>query len=186
MWVTTTKEGLDANFIWNWPIDHLMLLVLYALLFLVQENTSLLRQLPTASSSHRALAAQQKDDIFSNFVKTFLPKPSAFGLSQYNETTRPENFLANKFESAALLPSDTENIAHAFDLSLIRPLLKQTNLEFRELQLLYDADVHGWSAKSFHKQVDRKGPCIVLCQGESSMYYGGILPSIDIIHSLIH
>ncbi len=153
-----------------------LIFAFYALLILVHQNTSLLRQLPTTSSSYRALNAQQNDDIFTNFVKTFLPKPSAFGLSQYNETTRPENFLANKYESAALLPSDIENKAHAFDLSLIRPLLKQTNLEFRDLQLLYDADVHGWSAKSFHKQVDRKGPCIVLCQGESSdMYYGGTL-----------
>ena len=154
-----------------------LLFLVAVFLLLLHENTSLLRPVFKATLS-TLLRAQQQDDIFSKFVKSFLPKPSAFGLSQYNETSRPENFLANKYEKALLLPSDTAaNKDQLFDLSLVRPLLKQTNLEFRDLQLLYDANVHGWTAKSFHQQVDRSGPCLILCYGETSnMYYGGYNP----------
>ncbi len=75
-------------------------------LLLLHENTPLLRPVFKATLS-TLLRAQQQDDIFSKFVKSFLPKPSVFGLSQYNESTKPENYLANKYERALLLPSDT-------------------------------------------------------------------------------
>jgi hypothetical protein len=47
---------------------------------------------------------------------------------------------------------------------LVRPLLKNTQLQNRPLQLVYDANKHGWNAAAFHERVDGKGAAIVLCR----------------------
>lgn len=43
------------------------------------------------------------------------------------------------------------------EIAPLRPMLKNTNLEFRKLQLTYSANRDGWNAASFHKKVDKKG-----------------------------
>lgn len=43
------------------------------------------------------------------------------------------------------------------ETAALRPLLKNTNLEFRGLQLTYSANRDGWNADAFHKRVDKKG-----------------------------
>ena len=50
------------------------------------------------------------------------------------------------------------------DAALVRPLLKQTQLETRPLQLVYDANRDGYDAQTFHNQVDAKGAAVVLAK----------------------
>lgn len=44
----------------------------------------------------------------------------------------------------------------------MRPLLKQTMLESRPLQKVFDAELHGWDPRSFHERVDGKGAAVVI------------------------
>ena len=50
------------------------------------------------------------------------------------------------------------------DAAFVRPLLKQTQLETRPLQVVYDANKDGYDAKIFHNQVDGKGAAVVLAK----------------------
>ena len=64
---------------------------------------------------------------------------------------------------------------------LVRPLLKQTQLETRKLQVAYDANKHGWDAQSFHRKVDGKGAAVVLAKvggigGVGGAWIGGYNP----------
>lgn len=95
------------------------------------------------------------DNIFSKFVKAFLPTPEDIGLKRYDRSTRPENYPATKTEWATLLPSDGKFPSN--DMALIRQMLFGTNLETRPLQLIYSADRDGWKPSAFHAKVDKKG-----------------------------
>jgi hypothetical protein len=53
------------------------------------------------------------------------------------------------------------------DASTVRPLLKQTQLETRPLQVVYDAGLQGWNAKAFHRAVDGKGAAVIMCKAKS-------------------
>ncbi|KAL3923087.1 MAG: hypothetical protein SGILL_001854 [Bacillariaceae sp.] len=61
------------------------------------------------------------------------------------------------------------------DAALVRPLLKQTQLEARPLQVVYDANKHGYDAKAFHQKVDGKGAAIVLCKS-GGKWFGAYNP----------
>ncbi|KAG7343781.1 TLD domain containing protein [Nitzschia inconspicua] len=56
------------------------------------------------------------------------------------------------------------------DAALVRPLLKQTQLEGRPLQVVYDANKHGYNAQTFHQKVDGKGACVVLCKAQGQWF----------------
>ena len=62
------------------------------------------------------------------------------------------------------------------DAGFVRPLLKNTQLEKRPLQVVYDAAWQGWNAKAFHKAVDGKGAAVVLCSAVGHGYFGGYNP----------
>lgn len=59
--------------------------------------------------------------------------------------------------------------------AIVRPLLKQTQLQNRKLKVTYDASKHGWDARAFHAMVDGKGASVVLakCRGQ---WIGGYNP----------
>jgi hypothetical protein len=61
------------------------------------------------------------------------------------------------------------------DARLVRPLLKNTQLESRLLQVAYNAQWQGWNAKAFHKAVDGKGAAVVLCKAKGR-WFGGYNP----------
>ncbi len=63
----------------------------------------------------------------------------------------PEQYPATVDEWAD--PVETDNA----EMASLRPLLKNTNLEFRSLRLTYSANRDGWNAEAFHKKVDRQG-----------------------------
>jgi len=50
------------------------------------------------------------------------------------------------------------------DAGTVRPLLKQTQLEKRKLQVVYDANRDGYNAYAFHQKVDGKGAAVVLAR----------------------
>lgn len=61
------------------------------------------------------------------------------------------------------------------DAALVRPLLKQTQLETRKLQVVYDANRHGYNPQSFHSKVDGKGAAVVLAK-VNGQWCGGYNP----------
>lgn len=61
------------------------------------------------------------------------------------------------------------------DAGLVRPLLKQTQLEKRKLQVAYDANRDGYNGQVFHQKVDGKGAAIVLARC-GLHYFGGYNP----------
>ena len=71
----------------------------------------------------------------------------------------PEQYPATYDMSTVVVPSDGP------EAILVRPLLKQTMLEERALQLVYDANKHGWNSKAFHERVDGRGAAVVLATG---------------------
>ena len=113
------------------------------------------------------------NDFISSFFSKFLPTPEDIGLSRYDRNSRPENYPCSKDEFALPLPSD----AKSPEKLLIRPLLAKTNLEFRDLNLVYDANQDGWRADYFHKKLDKKGPAVVLAKSKSGDVFGGYNPT---------
>ena len=84
----------------------------------------------------------------------------------------PEQYPATTTEFADPLDSDDTEMAK------LRPLLKNTNLETRALQLTYSANRDGWDPYIFHGKVDKKGGAIVVCQttNDKNVLYGGYNP----------
>ena len=114
------------------------------------------------------------NDFISNFFSKILPTPEDIGLKRYDRNSRPENYPCTKTEYAELLPEDIAS--NDSDILLIRQLLAKTNLEFRPLQSIYDANRDGWRAKIFHDKVDKLGPAIVLARSASGGTFGGYNP----------
>jgi hypothetical protein len=68
------------------------------------------------------------------------------------------------------------------DAKLVRPLLKQTQLECRRLRVAYNARSQGWNPRAFHRAVDGQGAAIVLAKASRSSndnnkeWFGGYNP----------
>lgn len=67
---------------------------------------------------------------------------------------------------------------------LVRPLLKQTQLEKRPLQVAYNAKKHGWNTRAFHSKVDGKGAAVVLAK-VGGQWCGGYNPRGKSIHAYV-
>lgn len=59
---------------------------------------------------------------------------------------------------------------------LVRKLLKNTQLECRPLQVVYDANRVGWNPSSFHSCVDGRGAAVVLAKTRDGKFCGGYNP----------
>ncbi|KAM0940238.1 putative TLDc domain-containing protein [Dioscorea sansibarensis] len=55
-------------------------------------------------------------------------------------------------------------------------LLSKTHLKGRELRCCYKASIDGFSATSFHKHCDFKGPCVIIGYTTSFFKFGGFNP----------
>ena len=82
----------------------------------------------------------------------------------------PDTYPATKTEFADPVDSDDSEMA------LLRPLLKNTNLEYLPLRLAYDSKSDGWSAISWHNKVDKTGPCMVVARTKGGAFCGGYAP----------
>jgi hypothetical protein len=81
----------------------------------------------------------------------------------------PEKYAATYELSKTFIPLEFGSAA------FVRPLLKQTQLENRKLQVVYDAKRHGYNAKTFHQKVDGKGAAVVLAKVRGH-WFGGYNP----------
>ena len=59
--------------------------------------------------------------------------------------------------------------------NIVRPLLKQTQLENRKLKVVYNAKKDGFNAQAFHSKVDGKGASVVLAKVRGQ-WIGGYNP----------
>lgn len=82
----------------------------------------------------------------------------------------PDTYPATKTEFAEPVAGDSAEVA------LVRPMLKNTNLEFLPLRLAYDSSKHGWKAAQWHAKVDKTGPCLVLATTMGGAVCGGYAP----------
>lgn len=112
------------------------------------------------------------------WLDNFLPKPYDESEAAADEAKRrlqyPEQYPAtyDLLPPEACLPSDSKNEI----VALVRPLLKQTQLERRVLRAAYDADQHGWDGAIFHSKVDGCGAAVVLATTEDGRMVGGYNP----------
>lgn len=120
-------------------------------------------QRTTGTSAAGAVVADLKkrpDTQLAGGLDNFLPAPiqdSKAGSSRQQEY--PEQYPATYECSKVQVASDSTEAK-----KVVRPLLKQTQLESRPLQTVYDANIHGWNCQAFHKAVDGKGAAVVLAR----------------------
>jgi hypothetical protein len=91
-------------------------------------------------------------------------------MARFGKERFPEQYPATIDEWAEPVEGDTPEIA------MLRPLLKNTNLETRNLRLTYDANKDGWDPIKFHSKVDRQGGAVVLCTTNTGIKCGGYNP----------
>ena len=114
------------------------------------------------------------------WLDNFLPKYDAEESSKAEHKRRkqyPEQYPA----TYELLDNITSNNDMPGDdiqngSKIIRPLLKQTQLEKRSIRMVYDATRDGWDAQSFHRAVDGLGAAIAFATTKEGMVVGGYNP----------
>lgn len=79
----------------------------------------------------------------------------------------PEQYPVTQTEYASPVTSDTVEMS-----------IKNTNSEYRALQLTYDAKEHGWDPISFHTKVDKQGGTLVLCTTSSGKKWEDTIQSV--------
>ena len=92
------------------------------------------------------------------------------GLKRMTKEEWPDQWPPVTDAFAAAVEGDCEEVA-AF-----RPLLKQTQLEFQPLALLYDAQRDGWTEEDFHRRVDGMGACVLVAETDEGTCFGGYNP----------
>ena len=116
------------------------------------------------------------------WLDNFLPAPMAEEDDSKRRSEFPEQYPAT-YE--LLHEHEVTDELSKFDTmeesKIARFLLKNTMLEQRRLQTVYDAEIHGWNAASFHEQVDGKGAAVIIAtllgaDGEGTKMVGGYNP----------
>jgi len=108
------------------------------------------------------------DKIFSAFFGKKEEAP--MGMKRFGREKFPEQYPAVIDEWAEPVASDDK------DMAVLRPMLKNTNLESRGLKLTYSANRDGWNPVAFHKKVDKLGGGIVVCTTTDGLVCGGYNP----------
>jgi len=108
------------------------------------------------------------DKIFSVFFGK--KEESPMGMKRFGRERFPEQYPAVLDEWAEPVDSDDKEMA------IVRPMLKNTNLETRGLKLTYSANKDGWNAAAFHKKVDKLGGGLVVCTTTDGLVCGGYNP----------
>jgi len=108
------------------------------------------------------------DKVFSFFFGQ--KEESPMGMKRFGREKFPEQYPAVIDEWADPVETDDKEMA------VLRPMLKNTNLEFRGLKLTYSANRDGWNPTTFHKKVDKLGGGIVVCTTTDGLVCGGYNP----------
>lgn len=114
-----------------------------------------LRIVPQACASPEA--PKEELDLVERVFNFFMgPKEQEpFGLKRFDRDRFPELYVATLDEFADPVESDDAEMA------MLRPMLARTQLQERELQLVFDAEEDGWDADAFHRAVNRRGASYV-------------------------
>ena len=126
----------------------------------------------TTANDQEIAAQEEEPDLVEKIFSVFFGKPEAspLGLKRFGQADFPEQYPATTDTWAEPVQGDDKEVA------LLRPLLKNTNLERRRLRLAYNANSNGWNAQAFHKAVDKKGPSLVVLTTTSGRVVGGYNP----------
>jgi hypothetical protein len=96
--------------------------------------------------------------------------PSTKSISTIGQTNRqtefPEQYPAVKNRFAVPVVGDSSEV------KLLRPLLAATQLEFRKLQISYQASKDGWKSSTFHRTCNGKGAAVVVIKIGNKLYGG--------------
>jgi hypothetical protein len=106
------------------------------------------------------------------WLENFFEPAKASSTVSTREVQYPEQYPATYELNDVKLEQD-EAIPEA---KIVRPLLKNTQLESRALQLVYDAGKNGWNPTAFHQAVDGKGAAVVLVETVEGRVCGGYNP----------
>ena len=124
--------------------------------------------------SQQQKSAVQLQGWFDNLLPAPISDSSSAGSDR--QLQYPEQYPATYDLSDIKVSSDDA------DAKLVRPLLKQTQLEFRRLRVAYNARSQGWNPQAFHRAVDGQGAAIVLAKASRSSnenskeWFGGYNP----------
>ena len=112
------------------------------------------------------------DDPIDKIFSVFFGKKEAepMGMKRFGRERFPEQYPAVIDEWAEPVATDDK------DMAILRPMLKNTNLEFRGLKLTYSANRDGWNPNAFHRKVDKLGGGIVMCTTKDGLVCGGYNP----------
>jgi hypothetical protein len=113
-----------------------------------------------------------EDDPIEKIFGFFFGKKekNPMGMQRFGQSRFPEQYPATIDEWADPVEGDTAEMA------LLRPFLKNTNLETRGLRLTYDANRDGWDPVKFHAKVDKQGGGIVYGVTRAGIQFGGYNP----------
>ena len=111
----------------------------------------------------------QQQHLYGWLENFFEPDKSS---SQSREVQFPEQYPATYEINEEELPEDA-SIPEAL---MVRPLLKNTQLQSRPLKVVYDANRDGWNPDAFHKAVDGLGASVVLATDRDGKLCGGYNP----------
>ena len=92
------------------------------------------------------------------FGKERVEDPAPAGLTRMTVEDWPDQYPPVVDSCAEPVEGDEGEVAR------LRPLLKQTQLEFQQLVLVYDAERDGWSAGDFHSALDGMGAAVLVCE----------------------
>lgn len=127
---------------------------------------------PTPEEEAAQTGYVDNEDPIEKIFGVFFGKKEAepMGMKRFGQERFPEQYPAVLDEWADPVESDDREMA------LLRPLLKNTNLETRGLRLTYDANRDGWDPVKFHEKVDKQGGAIVFCTTRAGIQCGGYNP----------
>ena len=126
---------------------------------------------PTQAPEPEETTYSDDDPVEKMFSFFFGKKEEApMGMARFGRERFPEQYPAIKDKWAAPVDSDDK------DMQIVRPFLKNTNVEERGLKLSYDANRDGWDPVSFHNAVDKLGGAVVLCETRMGVVCGGYNP----------
>lgn len=96
----------------------------------------------------------------------------------FNTNMEEQSFATYDRSDATVLEDSLDDATIA---RLVRPLLKDTQLETRALQVVYDANIDGWNPSAFHQGVDTKGAAVIVARvkhttGRQQRIVGGYNP----------
>ena len=113
----------------------------------------------------------EEPDVAEKLFSFFFGAPQEGEVAGLARTAgAPDTYPATKTEFAEPVAGD------GAEETLLRPLLKNTNLEFLKLRKAYDSSRDGWSAEKWHSKVDKTGPCIVVAKTKGGALCGGYAP----------